>query len=154
MFRRPYSRPPQNSFFQRGSPAALSFRTTDRQPMQMEAHHKLERPIELRCCSLVRVAIWNADHNPGQVALELSLVNTELAGSPSQSLGVVPVRSAPDPHKEPVTAVPETLEFRIPADSKLPAFNEFQVVFQRDGKHVSRSAKIAIDHFVLVPRGL
>ena len=132
MFRSPFTRPPRNSFFQRGTPAALSFRTTDHRPMQMEAHHRLDRPLHLRCCRSVQVAIWNADRYPGSVSLELFLLNTELPGSPPQSLGLAAVRSAPDAGKEPVTAVPETLEFRIPPDPSLQAFDEFQVVLRRD----------------------
>src|ERR1035437_1812291 len=48
MFRWPYARPPKTSFFQRGSPAVLSFSSTDHRPLQMEARHKLDQSIALR----------------------------------------------------------------------------------------------------------
>ena len=76
-------RPPPNSFFQRGSPAALAFSTTDHWPLEMEAHQKLEEPLDLSCCRAVRVDIWNADRYPGTVALELFAID----GERSTSLG-------------------------------------------------------------------
>jgi len=152
MFRWPYARPPGNSYFQRGNPAALSFSTTDHRPMQMEAHHKLQQTIDLSCCSRIQLAIRNADRFPGTISVDLFLLNTELPGARSQSLGSAAVVSAPDTTKDPVTPVTEILDFAMPATPALEAFDEFKVVFIRDRKRMDKSAKVSIDRFILVPR--
>ncbi len=152
MFRWPFARPPRNSYFQRGTPAALSFSTTDHRPMQMEAHHKLQQTIDLSCCSKIQLAIRNADHFPGTISVDLFLLNTEMPDARSQALGRAVVASAPDTTKDPVTPVAEILDFAVPAAPTLEAFDEFKVVFIRDRKRMDKSAKIAIDRFILVPR--
>lgn len=151
MFRAPNKRPPYGSFFQRGSPASIGIVSTDGAPLQMEAHHKLDKAIDLRCCSKIQIAIWNADIYPSTVALELILINTEQPRqlSPSQSLGTAAVRSTPG-----ALLVRETLEFPVPSTSVLERFNEFKVVFHRDRKRLDKSARIEIDRFVLVPKSL
>ena len=110
MFRWPYARPPKTSFFQRGSPAALSFSSTDHRPLQMEARHKLDQPVALSCCSAIRLEIRNADRYPGTISLELVLINNEQPGAPSLNLGRSNVTSRPDFSRDPVVPVPETLE--------------------------------------------
>jgi hypothetical protein len=152
MFRWPYARPPKTSFFQRGSPAALSFSSTDHRPLQMEARHKLDQPVALSCCSAVRVEIRNADRYPGTIALELVLINNEQPGSPSLNLGRFNVASRPDFSHDPVVPVPESIDFPIPPTATLDSFNEFKVVFQRAYRRADKSAKLAIDRFVLMPR--
>jgi hypothetical protein len=148
MFRRPYRRPPYGSFFRRGSPARLGFVTTDRAVLQMEAHHRLEQPVELRCCRSIRVDIWNADRYPGTVALELILVDSGQPASASQRLGTAAVKSSPGE-----APVREELEFPVPATRTLERFDELTVVFHRDRTRGHRSARIEIDRFVLVPAG-
>jgi len=152
MFRWPYARPPQNSYFQRGNPAALSFSTTDHRAMQMEAHHKLEQFVDLRCCSRIQLELRNADRYPGTVTVELVLLNSDFPATGAQSLGRALVSSKPDISKDPVTPVPETLDFAMPAQPSIEAFDEFKVVFLRDRWRMDKSAKIAIDRFILVPR--
>jgi hypothetical protein len=82
MFRWPFARPPQNSFFQRGTPSLLSFKSTDHRPLQMEARHKLDQPIALSCCRMINLDIRNADRFPNTIALELVLINNDLPGAP------------------------------------------------------------------------
>jgi len=48
--------------------------------------------------------------------------------------------------------VQETLEFPIPSTATLEAFSEFRVIFQRAYRRADKSAKVAIDRFILVPR--
>lgn len=146
MFRAPYTRPPYGSFFRRGSPASLAFATTDHVPLEMEAHHRLDQPIDPRCCRKIQVAIWNADHYPGTVALELVLIDTGRRGRPSQSLGTSPVRSSPGS-----LPVRETLEFSIPTAPELRRFDEFEILFHRDRNKIDKSAHIEIERFVLIP---
>jgi hypothetical protein len=141
MYRWPYARPPRNSYFQRGSPASLSFRTTDHRPLQMEAHHKLEQAIDLRCCSKIQLAIRNADPHPDTVSLELIVLNTAMRRA-RQSLGKAQVSPAPN----------QMLDFPVPVQGGLEEFNEFEVAFLRNRERMDKSAKIAIERFILVPR--
>ena len=152
MFRWPYARPPKTSFFQRGSPAVLSFSSTDHRPLQMEARHKLDQSIALSCCSAIRLEIRNADSYPNTISLELVLMAGDWPGAPSLNLGHYNVTSQPDFRRDPVTPVPETLEFPVPSTAKLESFDEFKVVFQRAWRRADKSAKLAIDRFILVPR--
>jgi hypothetical protein len=152
MFRWPYARPPKTSFFQRGSPAALSFTSTDHRPLQMEARHKLDQPVALSCCSAIRLEIRNADRYPNTISLDLVLIANDLPGAPSLDLGRYNVNSRPDFSHDPVIPVPETIEFPVPPNATLQAFDEFRVVFQRSWRRADKSAKLAIDRFILVPR--
>ena len=152
MFRWPYARPPKTSFFQRGSPAVLSFSSTDHRPLQMEARHKLDQSIALSCCGAIRLEIRNADRYPNTISLELVLMSGDFPGAPSLNLGHYNVTSQPDASRDPVTPVAETLEFPVPSTAKLESFDEFKVVFQRAWRRADKSAKLAIDRFILVPR--
>ena len=152
MFRWPYAAPPKTSFFHRGSPAALSFVSTDHLPLLMEARHKLDQSVGLSCCSAIRLEIRNADAYPDTIALELVLIDNVRPGAPSLSLGRRDVTSRPDISRDPVTPAPETLEFAVPSTAALSAFDEFRVIFQRAHRRMDRSAKLAIDRFILVPR--
>ncbi len=140
LYRWPQRRPPPTSILQRGSPASLAFSTVDRWPLNMDAIQKLDEPIDLSCCHAVRIEIWNADRYPGTVALEL-YANDKLLGS-------TPVRSTPDLQRDPVVAVAETLEFPI---SAAVLCTELKVTFRRARARGDKSARIAIERFVLVP---
>ena len=150
MYRWPYARPPRTSFFQRGTPSQLSFSSTDRRPIQMEAHHKLDQPVALSCCSAIRLEISNADRYRGTISLELVLIDNE--SDSSVSLGRVSVASMPDLGRDPIIPVPETLDFRIPEAASSRKFDEFKIVFERVRWRTDKSAKVAIERFLLVPR--
>ena len=146
MWRLLLPRPPRNSFFQRGSPAKLSFSTTDHWPLQMEAHQKLPQDIGLNCCAKIQLGITNADRYPATVTLEL------FAGD--YSLGKQLVMSVPDVSKDPVQPVSETLDYPVPADLADKTVDRLRVVYQRLRGRTDKSCKIAIERFVLVPRGM
>jgi hypothetical protein len=152
MFRWPYARPPKTSFFQRGTPSRLSFSSTDHRPLIMEARHKIDQLVSLSCCAAIRLDIRNADRYPNTISLELVLINNDMPGAPSQTLGHYNVNSRPDINADPVLPVNETLEFPIPPSSTLESFNEFKVVFQRAYRRADKSAKVSIERFILVPR--
>jgi hypothetical protein len=155
-FKAPDLHPPKTSRQAHGSPELVNIRSTDRRPLSMEAHDHLGNMLNLDCCSRIQVAIRNADHYPETVSLELVLINTSVPGKPSQSLGTVMVRST-RPWKlfdEPAKPVSETLNFVIPAHASIHDFDEVMVVFRLDAARADSGPKIAIDRFVLVPRGL
>jgi hypothetical protein len=139
LYRFPQQRPPATSILQRGSPATLSFSTVDRVRLNMDAIQKLDEPVDLSCCRAVQIEIWNADKHPGTVILEL-YANDRLLGSK-------PVNSSPDLTREPLVAVMETLEF----PSAAVVATELKVVFRRNYTRSDKSARIAIERFLLVP---
>ena len=140
LYRWPFSRPPVTSILERGSPVALGFRTTDQVPLNMDAIQRFDEPVDLSCCTRVRVEAWNADRYPNTVSLDL-LAN-------GQPLGNEPIRSHPDLSRDPVDAVPESLDFPIPPG--IPPVTELRIVFRRMRVRVDKSARIAIDRFVLL----
>jgi hypothetical protein len=154
-FKAPDLRPPKSSRQAQANPDTVDIRSTDRRPLSIEAHDYLGSLIDLRCCSRIQIAIRNADRYPDTVSLELVLINTSLPNQPSQSLGEMMVKSTRPwkiyEKREPVT---ETLNFPIPPSLSLHRFDEVKIVFRLDRARADAGAKIAIDHFVLVPRGL
>jgi len=154
-FKAPDVRPPRRSRQAQGSPEMLDIHSTDRRPLSMEAHDHLGTLIELACCGRIQLTIRNADPYSETVSLELILVNSTLPGKPSQSLGRVMVKSKRTWNidgQQPPTH--ETLNFAIPANPAIHRFDEVKVVFRLDAFRADDGAKIAIDRFVLVPRGL
>lgn len=146
-FRFLYKRPPPGSYYRRGNPADSAFSTTDRWPLEMEAHQVLPQDIDLACCSLVQVDIRNADRIPNTVSLELFVI-----GDSTVSLGTQPVRTTPNLLVTPVQPVAETLSFQVPPVASL-VFREFKVVFHRFKTRQDKSARVAIQRFILQPRG-
>jgi hypothetical protein len=154
MYRSPFDRPPPTSHVQQGNPLALSFRTTDRAPMFMEAYQKLGRAIDTKCCSAIQIAISNTDRYPGTIAVELVLIDTQSPSQPTFSLGSVRVRSGPRAGSWTGSAVPgtETMDFAIPAASPLHQFDVIKVIFHRDSLRLDTSARVSIERFLLSPR--
>jgi hypothetical protein len=154
-FKAPDTRPEEDAHIQHGSPTKLDVRSTDWLPILMEARQNLATPIDLNCCSQIRVAIQNADNRPGKIALAVILTNTTLPGKSSVFLGQSPVVSSHaiefSINRPPVS---EVLDFRIPENSKIRQFNQITVLFQPDPERALAGAKIAIQEFALVPRGL
>jgi hypothetical protein len=146
---------PADAAESRGDPASTSFRTTDFTPITMEARQNFGRLIDLGCCRAIQVVINNGDRRPGTVSLELVLVNNRLTGHSTQSLGAIPVNSPlrwqSNDGRPPVEQV---LTFRIPAQAAIREFDEAIIRFQLSSPRRSWSAKIAIDRFRLIPRGL
>jgi hypothetical protein len=87
--------------------------------------------------------------------MELILVNSSLSEKPSESLGTITVKSTPSWSLYGGQSLAnETLSFSIPPHHSLRRFDEMKIVFRLDAFRADDGAKIAIDHFVLVPRGL
>ena len=149
-FKLPDTKPPPNSYRTHGTPTEMTFFAPDSRPLMMEAHQNLGKLINLACCREIRIEIQNADRYPGTVSVELVLMNTREGQEGSVSLGSAPVTSAPG---EPDSPMKETLTFPIPARAAIRQFDEFMIRFPRRRTRIFRSAKVAIERFVLVPRG-
>ena len=141
MFRWPATRPPPRSIIRRGSASELAFRTTDGVPIEMEARQKLDPPVAINCCRAIQLAIVDADHYPGTVSLEVILIDSASVNT-AQSLGTIEVGSGSPEQK---------LTFSIPATTPLRKFDELKVVFHRQAMRADKSARVAIERFVLLP---
>ena len=154
-FKAPDLHPPRTSRQVRGSPDVLDIRSTDRRPLSMEAHENLGSMIDMDCCSRIQIGIRNADRYPKTVSMELVLINSTVRGKPSQSLGRMVVKSTrPWTLYGEHAPASETLNFVIPPHASIRRFDEVMVVFRLDAARADAGPKIAIDRFVLVPRGL
>ena len=111
--------------------------------MEMEAHQKLDPPVSVHCCTQIQLAIQNTDLYPGTVSLELILIDTTVPINLVQSLGTV-AAGPPSPSHQ-------VLSFRIPSITALQKFDEIKVVFHRAQLRADKSARIAIERFVLLP---
>src|SRR5205823_562488 len=155
LFREPDVQPPAKSRQAEGSPEMFAIHSTDWRPLRMEAHQNLGTLIGLDCCGTIQVAIRNADEYPTSISLEVVLVDTTAPGKPSQSLGRMYIvsrrRWKSDDHPQPSR---ENFNFLIPSNSAIHRFDEVRVLFRLDGFRARAAAKIGIDHFTLVPRGL
>ena len=146
---------PANAVETRGNPAFLTFKTTDFSPISMEARQNFGSVINLSCCQAIEVVIANGDRRPDTVQMELILSNTTLPGRPHQSLGLLPVKSTErgtsGDDRRPVS---EALRFQFPEQAAMGGFDEvivrFHLYFLRD----EWSAKIAIEKFRIIPRGI
>jgi hypothetical protein len=152
MYRWPFAHPPQNSYFQRGNPADVSFSTTDHRPLQMEARHKLDQPVATDCCSSIQIEVRNADRYPGTIGIELYLIDRQSGHDFQMRVGQAMINSKPEISGDDVRPVWETLSFPMPSSAPIHQFDEFKLIFARDRRRVDKSAKIAIERFVLMPR--
>lgn len=153
-FKFPDRYPPKSSILWRGTPSKVKFTTTDHTRLRMEAHQNFGTLIDIGICSKIQIVINNADRRPGTVSLELILIDTTSPDKLSQSLGKVMVTSTPSwrpaDDRPPVT---EILTFSIPLAPAIRYFDEATVLFQLHSPRTDSSAKIAIERFLLVPKG-
>jgi hypothetical protein len=151
-FQPPEREPANGSLRQRGSPEKLSFRSTDERALIMEARQNFGRLIDINCCSEIQITVTNGEPYPRSVALELSLANTTLTGSPSWSLGTAKVTPQPVSWLQRASERVEILTYKIPALPEIRQFDEAVIIFNRSEHTASRSARIAINQFVFLPR--
>jgi len=103
--------------------------------MQMAADQKLNGPVDLSRCDRIQVLISRAGEDPA--VLEVILLDSE--SGQSESLGTV-------------EAAGNTLSFPIPAAGLLDKFDEIKIVYHRPVTLDEKSARIAIESFMIAPR--
>lgn len=120
----------------------------------MEAHQNLGVHFPVSCCSRMEIAVSNADRFPQTVTMELVLRDTALEHGYAMSLGRQPVNSTPQwrPGQEDEPRA-EALVFAFPPSPLLQLFDEITVRFHLGAIRRTRSARVAIERFLLVPRG-
>lgn len=150
VWRPPNVHPPTTAILKYGSPTELGFRSTDLSPLWMEAHQELGTHVKLTCCTAIEVVIENADLLPQTIKMELVADNAESPGGAVQSLGILPI---PDTGlKIPEPPVEQRLMFSVPSHTNIQNFDELIVRFRLGLWRNSKSAKIAVKQFVLIPR--
>jgi hypothetical protein len=128
-------------------------RSTDYEPLLMEAHQNLGLPIALACCREIDVAVTNADTRPGAITLALVLTDAASPGKPSRLIGAQPILSSQiDPIPLNRAPVKEVLRFALPRSTGLRRFDEIILDFQLAPRHARAGAKVSIDTFELIPK--
>lgn len=72
-FKQPDQRPKGDAPTVRDDPLSKNIRPTNMRPLSMEAHQNLNMSIKVDCCRTLRLAIRNADHEPGAIFVEVLL---------------------------------------------------------------------------------
>jgi hypothetical protein len=152
-FKAPSSRPGVRAHIARAKPTDVNVRSTDRDPLTMEAHQALGVPIDLAHCGEIDLAITNADTRPGEIDMALMLEDSTMGGH-AQFVAPQPVLSSQaaqlPPERQPLH---ETLRFHLPAKHTLQKFDRITVLFlPTPGNRARAGAKISIDSFELLPR--
>jgi hypothetical protein len=166
-FKAPEKQPRPTAKMVRGNSMKAQIRSSDRYPLLMEAHQKLDVPLDLGCCSAMDLVVQNADRHEGTIALELWVRKRPDANSPKPRVNAVPVAQAPHylgtvaiPSSEqlvslraPVVGNPpeERLRFPVPAAMDGTLFDEITVVVHSAPARATTGAQIGIRKFVLEP---
>lgn len=141
-FQAPDKAPNQDAYRVKGRPDNIGFRSADLNPLKMEAHQNLGRLIDVKSLSRIDIVIRNADNMLDSLAMEVLLVNT--SDHFFQRLGQASIKSRP--------VSQETLSFKIAPSSAIQQFDELTIRFVTARYRATRSPRIAIERFFLVPR--
>jgi hypothetical protein len=140
MYQPPFTRPPLRSIRRRGTPLEMSFHTNNGSSMSMEARQKLANPIELRCCGSFEIEVAFR-YAVGELRLGVTLIDSQ--ARKRVELGTAPV--GPE--------MTQTLRYKIPPGSESRKVDEIRILYNRPRSDMSRSTNLAVERFVLVPRG-
>ena len=153
IYRPPHTRPPPKSLVLRGTPVDRRLRSTDRVRLKMEARQNLGSFFPIACCRAVEVVVKNRDTYENTITVETVLGDTAAVPKDAwQSLGKTPLPSFRSTFRGPILES-QRLAFPIPATAHLKKFDEIVVIFHLDPFRAHRAAQVAIERFVLVPRG-
>jgi hypothetical protein len=152
-FQYPFVRPPQDSITAEGDPAGVGVRSANYKPLLMEAVQNLYQPIETGKLGKVQLAMRDVDAFPGTVSVELVLVDTATWDHPAQSLGIKPL-STPTMIENVANSHSENMNFPVPQRTHCREFNQMRLIFRLDASRSRQAAAIAVQSFVLVPRGM
>jgi hypothetical protein len=150
-FKAPDKRPRPTARIVRGSSTKAKVRSTDHYPLLMEAHQKLGTRIDLSCCSSIEIALQNADHHPGAIALELWLVDSALPRVMGRYVGTMTIPSSEGGGGREEMPIEEKLDFPVLPGGRGGEFDEITVVVRTDAVRARTGAQIAIRRFELKP---
>jgi hypothetical protein len=152
-FQAPAEEPGPHAHQAHGNPLDVSIHTVNSRPLLMQAHQKLAAPIRLSTVREMNITVLNRDNQPGLLSIGVLLTDSASPGRPALDLGVQPlVSSQPDHFQVKSVSVPETLRFTVPSPSRSRRFDGITILILPDENRMEMGAKVAIDHFDLVPR--
>ena len=152
-FEAPADEPGPNAHRAHGNPMDVSIRTLNARPLMMQAHQKLAKPIRLSTVREMDVTVLNRDNDPGILSIGVMLTDSARVDKTALNLGLQPLPSTQPAHFT-VKTVPvnEKLHFIIPSQSRQHRFDGITVLILPDTSRMHSGARVAIDHFDLVPR--
>ena len=134
-----------------GDPLQVNVRSTDSDPLLMEAHQTLPIPIKLNCCREIQVVFKN-DLSLGATDVGLSLTDSHAPGKPSQNLGIKYVPSDDiDSLPGSTSPVEKTVSFPLPKPAKIRKFDQITVTLLPDARHQTAGRKVAVERFIMIP---
>ena len=152
-FESPAEEPGPNAHTAHGNPMDVSIHTLNTRPLMMQAHQKLAKPIRLSTVRAIDVTMLNRDNDPG--ILSIGVILTDSTASTYKAgldLGLQPLTSTqPDHFTVKAAPVSEKLHFAIPAQSRQNHFDGITVMILPAANRMHSGARVAIDHFDLVP---
>ncbi|HEY0163083.1 MAG TPA: hypothetical protein VGB69_10420 [Edaphobacter sp.] len=148
-FKAPDRAPRPTARVVRGNSLKATMRSSDRYPLLMEAHQRLDTSLDLGCCSAIDMVVQNADHHGGAISLELWV---KKKAAPPHYMGTAVIPSSQGRIVEGATLPPEErVSFPIPAPMAGVMFDEITVVVHSAPERARLGAQIAIRRFVLQP---
>ena len=150
-FQSPFLGPPMDSVTAEGDPATIGVRSSNYKPLLMEAVQDLDEPIDTASLENIQLSMLDTDPYPGTVSVELVLVDTKLENH-LQSLGVQRLNAIPVV-KNANSSHSDTLTYSVPWYCRCKEFNQIRLIFRLDPSRSKQGAAIAIQSFMLGPRG-
>jgi len=137
-----HSRPTAQSLIVRETPLDYRFTMVDRSMLFMQARQELPQTIDPACCSHLELAIRSNDPQPQTIMLEVEFASAPTGRRNRVSLG-----------KQRVSGTgPSTLRYAIPANVAQHKVNLVLVTYHHYMPRVHRSANVAIERFIFIPR--
>ena len=151
-FKAPDKAPRPTAKVVKGSAAKVSVRSTDKHPLLMEAHQRLNEPIDLGCCSAIDLAVENNDKRPGPIVLELWVRKRGQPATALHYLGTETIPSSEQPYEtRAAEAVEESVRFPIPPSMDGIEFDEMTVVMRGAPERAAFGVQVGLRKFVLEP---
>ncbi len=152
-FEAPADEPGPDAHVAHGNPMDVSIRTLNTRPLMMQAHQKLAKSVRLSTVRAIDVTILNRDNDPGILSIGVTMTDSASVDKTALDLGLQPLTSTqPDHFAVKTVPVSEKLHFAIPAQSRQRRFDGITVMILPAANRMHSGARVAIDHFDLVPR--
>jgi hypothetical protein len=125
-----------------GTPLEAAYKSLTEGPIETEAYQVIDPPYDFGACSQLQVVMSSEESAPGIISAGL-LAGGEWLQLGSNMFGF-------DVRK---TVSEETLGFDVPVRApRSLEVSAIRLLFRRDPSQVNRSARVAIDRFILIPR--
>jgi hypothetical protein len=129
MYRTQFKRPPRNSFEGEGTPADRLYYTINGEPMDMQAVQPLAAPLDVSCCSAIRIHVRNTDTYPAALAMILM----DSSSRREENLGTA-------------IAMGETVTYPLRSPA-IQRFDRIRIIYARGYVRIDKSVKLAIVSF-------